>query len=273
MKKLMLGAICLSAMMLCGCNEKKDEVRDFAIHFAEKVKANQMDSVAILYPDAKGIEAMSIGYIPDSIAISEDGAGEYTVSYASGVKMKMKKNAGGTMTVNETYGMASFPTEELKFAQQTGMLDGDINDAELARRMADANFIPWLRDRFIKYRAKNLKVKGGMKVIKDIVYMMDTGIIGADVANTTDRKIDGEDYKVVFKYRYVGMGGENVFKVEKPGKDIEPGQTVTITTEFTGHEFPEKAYVDTQLSSDELFKKYFTPKGTEYREYLASKTH
>lgn len=273
MKKLMLGAICLSAMMLCGCGEKNDEVRDFAIRFAEKVRANQMDSVLLLYPDAKGIEAMSISYIPDSVAISEDGAGEYTVNYASGVKMKMKKNADGTMTVSETYGMASFPTEELKFAQQTGLLEDGINDAELARRMADADFIPWLRDRFIKYRAKNLKVKGDMKLIKDIQFMMDTGIIGAEVSNTTDRKIDGEDYKVVFKYRYVGMGGDDVFKVEKPGKDVEPGQTVMITTEFTGHEFPEKAYVDTQLGLDELFKKYFTPKGTEYQEYLASKIH
>lgn len=272
MKKLLFFAVCTAGLALCSCGEKKDEVRDFATDFAEKVQANQIDSVLLLYPEAENIEAVALDFVPDSMEVVEDAEGVYTVNYGNGVKMKMKKNSDASMTVTETFGIASFPAEKMEFAKATGMYDATVNDVELANRMADTAFTEWLRDRFIKYRAKNLKVKGELRMIKEIQFMMDEGIIAADVENTTDKKIDGADYKVVFVYTSMGMGYAGTSKVDMPGKDIEPGQTVAFTTSYSGRSFPEKAYVDNTMDLDELFKKSYTPKSDDYSEYLKSKT-
>lgn len=267
---LLLLAMATIAVSCVGGEE--EQVRQFAADFALKVSKNQKDSVVLVYPDAAMADSLALTFNADSIVVTpaENDKQSYKVSLGS-ADFIVKKAEDGKMTVTESHGLFAWPAADMNLARKTGQWEPGLADVQLVARMSDKDFRPWLLDQFVKNMAKNLKVVGGLKVIKDIEFMMEEGTIGASVVNTLPYDVDGSDYEVVFRCVYMGMMIEEHSNVNEPGKDVPAGGTVTVSTSFTGHFIPESAYVNAKISHEKLFEKYFKATGNEYKEYVAGK--
>ena len=271
-----MGGLVLMALaaIVASCeSDVKEEVKQFAVDFATKVSNNDKAGVTALYADAAKADSLAIKFVADSVSVTEaEGEGKFKVSFGPDAEMLVTRDAEGKMTVTESRGLFAWPADTLAFAKGTGLWEAGFNDVQLAERMADKGFRSWLVDRFVKDLAKNLKVKGDMKVIKEIPFALAEGTVGATVVNNSPYAISGDDYVVVFRFVsiYAGMAEEHSLHKE-PGKDVGPNSSVMVTTGFGLHNFPESAYVDAKISHQELFNKYYKPTGNEYKEYTSKK--
>ena len=250
----------------------EEQVKQFAINFAEKVSKNQKDSLTAIWPDVVKADSLALAFAADSISVEPtQTAGQYKVNFGN-ADMLVTMAEDGKMTVDETHGLFAYPAEDIDFAKKTGQWKDGLNDLEQAERMGDKDFKAWVTTDFSKKIQGALTVGRQLKTIKDIEYMMDSGIMAAIIHNNSDIAFSASDYNVVFRYCDLhDMMTERYSFETKPGKDIPANGTVQVACDFTGRYFPQSASVKMKLSNEQLAAKYFKPTGNEYEEYLKTK--
>ncbi len=262
-----------AASLFAACTSGSDgnkAVRQFAIDFATKVSQNQLDSVKAIYADAEKADSLALNFIADSVTVTATEApGTFLATFTQGADATITQDEDGTMRATTSHGLFAYPADVLTFAQKTGQYKAALSDVENASRMADKDFKSRLIKQHIQNAAKKLKVVGQSKVVKEPEMMMDTGILAYTVQSTSEQPISGSDYEVFFKVLYVRE--MNSYIEKKAGQDLPPHGSATFTIEFTGYCDVERAWVNTTLSEEAHFNKYFQATGNEYDEYMKSK--
>lgn len=270
MKKC-LSVVPMLALMLVSCGDKtQEQVRDFAIGFAQKVSKNQVDSLKDVFPEVEHFDSLALTVVTDSIIVKETGKeNEFLVSLGNGSDITVVKDGEGKMKVTSSHGLLAIDKETMDFAKKTGQWKEGLTDAALAERLSDDQFKQWLISAFEKRMKEYLKVEGKPEIAKKVTasFLMD-GLMGVTIRNTSNFPISGKDYYVVFEGVFAIQGYyEEDIAIEK-GKDLGPSESITITTRYNDNHSWNKAYVKFKMGNKELFEKYFNGLGNEYEEYL-----
>jgi hypothetical protein len=285
MKKVIFAIVPLAIMFMSSCagGDETEEVRLFAINFAEKISKNQVDSVKTLYPELAICDSFALSFTADSIGVIKSEEGKvFTVKFSSKADMTVVKDEDGKLTIKESHGLVAYPAAKLKFAKGTGWFDKTLNDAQNAERLADTLFENMVKSKIlddIKTKVK-IKVKSAnfgsdySKVICKIV-----------VANESDLEISGDAYSVrssLFPFfKAIDINSEG-FYGDTPsdsrtltGKAIPPHGTAeyTYTTEVFSIYIPGDLRCKLMLNTSHIdIMSIFKPTGKEYEEYLKAKT-
>ena len=259
-------------LILVSCGDKtQEQVRDFAIDFAQKVSKNQVDSLKEIYPKATLFDSLALTVVTDSIIVKESGKEyEFVVSLGNGSDIIVVKDSDGKMKVTSSHGLLAFDKETMDFAKKTGLWKPLMDDVVLAQRMSESNDMrQWLIQNNVKNIARNVKVVGGPKALESHNggYTMDMyGVLGYTVQNNTNMKVDGSDYNIYFRGTNRGID----YRESESGKDIPPHSTVVFERVCGFYDIPGSAYVNFSLSQEDLFKKYYEFSGKEYDEWKQS---
>ena len=249
----------------------EEQVKQFAINFAEKVSKNQKDSLTAIWPDVVKADSLALAFAADSISVEPtQTAGQYKVNFGN-ADMLVTMAEDGKMTVSETHGIYAWPADDIDFAKKTGQWKDGLNDLEQAERMGDKEFKTLVTADFSKKMQDALKAEKKIIMIKDQVNPPEPGIMAAIIRNNSDIDISGTDYQVIFKIGTLYGGMEDISDEEKPGKDISAKDTVQVTCYWGLHNSPIEARVKMKLSNEQLFNKYFKATGNEYEDYLKTK--
>ena len=265
MRKVLLAL--LPFLMLCACGEKKsppeEDARNYGKYFVEKLKTNQLDSLKASYPAIMEAESI-VPFESDTIIVTETTPGQFDLTLAEGVMLKVNHSEDGNFTVTESKGLFSFPPDKVELAKKTGMWDENLSDVALLERLSDDDFFTYLK--------KNKTVNPNNIIALGKVVNGSYASPGyALIENKTDQPIKGSDYKVIFSEVYFeGMMPFETTKT-KAGKDIKPHGSVKyeIMTYNRGGE--EIKGVKLNLSPEQINERFLTYTGTEYQDYLNSK--
>ncbi|MBR4388885.1 MAG: hypothetical protein IKT00_06890 [Prevotella sp.] len=271
--KLFLFGLAAVTILLTACNggssDPNADVKEFANRFGNYVINHQTDSVCAFYADAEKADSLALSFISDSIKVTEtETPGKFVVKYNEAADITLTKSEDGKKTVISSHGLFVYPADALEFARATGQWETGLNDAELADRMADKNFKPWLIKKHIKTSAQKFKVVGSPRVISTTgEFMADMVVtVGVTVQSQSDQPISGTDYKVHFRGVDLRPFGGS-FTWSENGKDVPPHGSVTITSQSSPYAEVKSAYVNTTLSEEAHFNKYFKATGGEWKEY------
>lgn len=264
----MIISMVLGGMFITSCDTNKklspeDEVRNYGKYFVEKLSANQLDSLKAGYPDI--VKADSI--IPvqwDTIMITESSPGQYDVTLAEGVTLKVSRSDDGKILVTESKGLFAFPADKIDIAKKTGMWEDNLSDLVVAERLGDNNFFDWVE------KSKNIKSSDIISLGKGVESTYERPGY-ATIVNKTDQPIKGSDYKVIYSEVYF----EGMYPIEstktKPGKDIPPHGNVRYEV-LTFNRGGEKVKgIKLTLSPEQIKERFASYTGNEYKEYLDSK--
>lgn len=266
-----LGGIILTS---CGGDGSKlppeEEVRNYGKYFVEKLAANQLDSLKVSYPDiAKADSLMPVK--SDSIMVMESAPGQFDLTLAEGVTLKINRSEDGNITVTESKGLFVFPADKVDIAKKTGMWDDKLSDAQLNERMKDEEFFSLIESKLTNFTSNILKV------IKHDNYNWEHLI---PIRNNTSIPIKGADYKLRIEICCaildVDDKGNDYWNETSrwqtlPGKDIGPSQTITYNIPHSDYCAICKANIVMNLSNKEIQEKFAFYSGKEYQEYLNSK--
>ena len=152
MKKLffLLGvSFMVGGMLLSSCDGGKkltpeDEVRNYGKNFVEKLSANQLDSLTASYPDLVNAESL-VPVQSDTILVAETAPGQFNVTLAEGITLKVNRSDDGNITVTESKGLFTFPDDKIELAKKTGMWDDNLSDDQLNDRLKDDDFFDYLK--------------------------------------------------------------------------------------------------------------------------------
>ena len=278
MKKflLILNLSIAFIVMLCSCGGKKtspeEEVRNYGKYFVEKLNANQVDSLTASYPDiAKADSIMPIS--SDTIIVAENAPGQFVVTLAEGITLKVNRSEDGNITVAESKGLFAFPADKVDVAKKTGMWDDNLSDARLNERMKDEEFPKYLK-KIKTVKTKDIISIGRLKEPKELYGIMDTT---QPLTNLTDKAIDGKDYSVVVEYEWSYPAfdwdddGFEKGKEVKSGKNIPPKGSVNYAMEIGFRGYSKIVAIKWKLTPEQLQEKFASYTGKEYQEYLDSK--
>ena len=280
MKKFATIVMLFAAVgLIVSCGKKatpEEEVRNYGKYFVEKLNANQLDSLTASYPDISKADSI-VPLQSDSIIVAEGAPGQFDVTLAEGITLKVNRSEDGNITVSGSKGLFAFPTDKVDIAKKAGMWNESLTDAQLADRMSD--------DAFFEYIKKSKDINPNTLISIGKFKNNGNGTGYYTITNNTNVAISGDDYNFIVTETYptyVPDGwaiDEWVTKqiVEK-GKDLPPNGTAKFSSEinhsyFAGELDPVKTIkgVKFNLSQEEL-KSYFAPfTGNEYQEYLDSK--
>ena len=281
MKKC-LFVVPMLALMLVSCGDKtQEQVRAFAIDFAQKVSKNQVDSLKEIYPEATLFDSLALTVVTDSIIVKESGKeNEFVVSLGSGSDITVIKDGEGKMKVTSSHGLLAFDKETMDFAKKTGQWKEGLTDGELAKRMSDKDFESYLVGNFEKEFVKRISITH--KVPDDNFDSSERESIYI-VKNNSTKQIDGSDYEISIPFveeSFLFDPNPKRWKETRKGKTIPPNGKVTYTEYivierginfsrtgpvFNGHR------IELILKGKALFNKYYESKGDEYEKYLSSK--
>lgn len=276
MKKItgiILGMAVLTATLLCSCNKSESEIKDFVQKFAQSVQDGNFNEITSAYPSANEIDSLSIEFVAESMKIVEDkNSGTFLVQLNDDQDLSISRAENGSMQITQSHGLAAYDKSLLDFAHKTGQYKTDLDDVENAMRMKDTGFKSWLISSFAKEVKDKLKIKGGLKVLKEseTTYEMD-GIVAATIENSNNFTVNGQDYKVIFDGGLQVQGVFNKESTTEAGKDINAGKSVTIKTRFNCWHYRDKAKIHLKINDEQVFNKYFIPTGDEYEKYLSQK--
>lgn len=259
-----------SIMTSCAGGNKvspQEEVRAYGKYFVEKLSANQLDSIKSTYPDIA--KADSVAPIQsDTIIVVENEPGQFDLTLAEGITMKLNRSEEGNISVTETKGLFIFPSDRKELAEKTGMWADNLSDAQLADRLADNQFFDWLK--------KSKTVNSS-----DIIALGQTVGDGyytegyRYVVNKTDQPINASDYVVIRKYSYSVFNGDGYDESSGsevlPGKNIPPHGSVKFGFGSSSHGGEQISGVKLKLTPEQLQERFAPYTGTEYQDYLNSK--
>lgn len=271
---LLLGCVAIS-----GCKKDRDarpetshqvsnlSIDEFSDYFADKLAKNQLDSLWFFYPGL--VKADSVSYRPTGLppVIKELSKDTYEVKLSPTVRLIVKRDAEGKLTVAESFGLFAFNENDRALAVSTGLWNDSLPDLQMSDRMADKNFFEYI------------KSKGTVKVT-DLVAVESprfpypdapTGV--QPIRNLTEYTIDGNDYTVTYHretaHSSQAEGESGNFFVD--GKTIAPGDTVGFEVVNSASNITMVTGVKFKLSQEELLAKYRPFTGKEYEEYLQLK--
>ena len=269
MKKILLAL--LPFMMLCSCGGKEttpeNEVRNYGKYFVEKLSANQLDSLKASYPGIADADSI-VPVQSDTILVVETAPGQYDMTLAEGISLKINRSEDGNISVTESKGLFVFPADKVDIAKKTGLWNDNLSDAQLNERMKDEEFFKWLK---------------GTKTIKssDVIALGKTEGDGywtrgfRYVVNKTDQTIKGSDYQVIKKFGYSVFNGEDFDENSGTevlhGKDIPPRGSVKYEFSCSSHGGEEIKSVKLKLTPEQIQERFAPYTGKEYQEYLNSK--
>jgi hypothetical protein len=255
-QKVLFGASAVCAMVFAGCSSGNKEVEEFALSFANKAAANQLDSVRAIYPDAEKADSLSLSFVADSITVAEgDAANTFLVNYGK-ASITVKRDDNGKFSVVSS--------------KETGTVKDEMDDIEIASNISQLDSVSaWIYDEY-KKSLDGAITAGKPVVTKDIQFMADSGEGYILLTNNTDRDIAGKDYQIRWKYSYMGMGGDSTNYEMEDGKDVAAHQSVKVPFYFTGHDYMEIVAINVKgMSMDEYLSTY-EPTGDEYANYKKS---
>ena len=265
-------SISIGEAILTSCNTggkptPEEEVRNYGKYFVEKLNANQLDSLAVSYPDIAKADSI-IPITSDTIIVAENAPGQFDMTLADGITLKVTRSEDGNISVIESKGLFAFPADKVDIAKKTGMWDDNLSDAGLNERMKDEEFYKWLNNK------KTIKTS-------DIIELgnrssdISSGTGFRDVINKTDHKIKGSDYQVIRTWididpncgDWIETKGSEVLS----GKDIPPHGRVKFEYYFGNHLVQDIKSIKLKLTPEQIQEKFAPHTGNEYQEYLNSK--
>ena len=265
--------------LIVSCEKKatpEEEVRNYGKYFVDKLAANQLDSLKAGYPDIVKADSL-IPVQSDTIMVMESAPGQYDVTLAEGITLKVSRSDDGNISVTESKGLFAFPADKIDLAQKTGMWNDNLSDAQLNERMKDDEFFNHLASLMSFDKTKIISIGKAKPHLDEggIVYGFNEG--SQTLTNLTDKPISGKDYSVKIKW-YASWPriddddpGFDQGYSSKAGKDIPPHGTVTYKLEQGFRENEQIVDISWKLSSEQLKEKFFYFTGKEYQEYLDSK--
>ena len=267
-KTCLLTLLCLGLLGVISCSQNKKRVQAFAETFVGYVNANQMDSIKAVYPTANFDSIAPL--TADSIQITETD-GLYRVNYGGSQWIEVKENEEGTLTIENSKGIAAFPQEKYEIAVGTGMLNDSIPDSKAQELLNDSTYFAWLNDKAKDSYDKVLEVncinnKSGAK---------DEGVNGkmvVQIKNNLPIDMESKLYTIHYTMYQRPMGEDPTGwkgTRTKPGISVRAGETVNMTITDYGVLSNPRAVLKMPL--DEYLAKYYKPTGKEYQEYLDSK--
>lgn len=266
MRKFLL-IIFVSILILGVSCEKKPEVivDEFAVKFAEFVNDNEKDSILKYYPDFLLSDSL-VEVDTDDIRIKKESETSYIIEYSSDIVLETEINKSGKITIENSYGLISFPEDKIDLAKKTGMWDSEISDTDLSRRMNDNEFFEYLNNN-AKEKTKNILKIGAKHYPPASPFYESQNII-----NNTDQPIKGSDYTVTIKnHIYCPDGSEEDYYSTKRGKDIKPNGSIWYEVIEGQHGYEEISKINLTLSEEELMNRFAPITGNEYQQYLDSK--
>lgn len=279
MKKLMsfCALLLIMSVGVISCGNKispEDEVRNYGKYFLEKLSANQLDSLKASYPDITKADSI-VPVQSDTIIVVESVPGNFDMTLAKGITLKVTRSEDGNISVTESKGLFAFPADKMDIAQKTGLTNDSISDKVLADRMKDKDFFEYINKQVEQKKNSILSFSKRLTVTKSPMYMMDSGSGYYTITNNTDKDIKGSDYNMIFKYTYIGyIPGVGTMpsntSIEK-GKDIPAKGSIRITRYFSGHDGIEFKGIKINIPDEEVIAKYVPFTGKEYQEYLNTK--
>lgn len=256
--------------LIVSCGKKttpEDEVRNYGKYFVEKLNANQLDSLTASYPDIAKAHSI-VTFQSDTIMVVETAPGQYDVTLAEGITLKVNRTNEGSISVTESKGLFAFPTDKVELAKKTGMWNESLTDAQASERIHDEEFFRWLK------KVKSIKSS-------DIISLGRTEGDGywtrgfRYVVNKTDQPIKGSDYQVIKKYGYAVFNGKDYDEGSGTellhGEDIPPHGSVKFEFSNSSHGGEEISSVKLKLTPEQIQERFAKFTGNEYQEYLDSK--
>lgn len=270
-------AIC--ALLICGCDRAKTkgekEVRDFMEHFAEKVAANQLDSISRAYPEIWKVPALTdLNNAHIRVTQSSTNPEEYMVVINKTVTFKILHKPDGPVIILESHGLFRYPEVEEQLAKKTGLWDDNLNDLALLARMKDEDFKKFLIAKEKEQLNKLISIEKP-KDAGDYYGLVD---ISQALTNNSDRPISGKDYEVKIKYEYV-PSEEDGYDTYESGEAIEDGKDIPahgmayFEVEGGSGGFSRIVGIKWKRPIEELRDRYLSYSGREYQEYLDFKNN
>lgn len=243
--------------LLASCGKKttpEEEIRNYGNYFVEKLNANQIDSLKATYPDIATADSI-VPLKSDTIIVAEIIPGEYDVTIAEGVKLKVNRTEDGNISVMESRGLFAFPSDKVDIAKKTGMVNDSTSDKQMGEKIKDDDFFNYLDDGIKKSKSKLLTIKGGT------------------VTNNSQQVIDGKDYKVIKNFyvhsNHLSPGGSSNSYIN--GKTLKPGESMKISLVQALMGWETLTGIKWQIPDNEIIVKYIPFTGKEYEEYQKSK--
>ena len=280
-------SIAFGGTLLSSCNGSKkptpeEEVRNYGKYFVEKLNANQLDSLKAVYPDLANADSI-VQVKSDTILVAETMPGQYNLTLANGVTLKISRDEDGNISVIESIGLFAFPADRVDIAQKTGMITEATNDIQKSEALRNEAFFNWL-DKYISDQLQSaLVIKEDVpRVKKESVYseLYDgyttfmTTIQPFTIYNNGNVPISGADYTVFYTYEIEREEApEGTFTRSKKGISLNPGESgqIVITTDDSPFRPPVVRNPRIKWNkSDKVNKNNYKFSGKEYQEYLKS---
>lgn len=273
MKKLFPIAAFLAAVIATGCSDRKP--KEFASKVSDYVEANQLDSLAAVYPDAQ-FDSIAFAGDYEVVNIEKTGVdGVLRVRFGDVAYIDIQEDENGNLRIIESVGIAAFPKDRLDLAKKTGMVKDSISDAEIAGLLADAEFFSWLADRKRNEINNIITLKSGKaKLARAFGEGNYTYVIDAALTNNSKNDIPAKAYSIDYTITYHGEesnGWRDRYEIgNQEGVDLKAGENKDIKIKKGHVGAIGNPKIKWNLSPEELGK-FLTFTGSEYSEYQKSK--
>ncbi len=118
--------------------EKEEEIRLFAVNFANMVSRNQIDSVRMVYPDALKCDSLSLSFVADSIKISSMGSpNTYIAIFGNDNKAVLSRTEDGSFVITSSHGLFAYRNEDYQLSEKTIEWRKNLTDAFFADSLAN----------------------------------------------------------------------------------------------------------------------------------------
>ncbi len=266
-QKILFGASAVCAMMIAGCSSGNKDVEEFALSFANKAAANQLDSVRVLYPDAAKADSLSLSFNADSISVSEgEAAGTFLVNYGNAA-ITVKRGENGKLSVLSSKGLFAYPERRMTFARKTGAVKEGMDDVAVAANISELDSLSaWIYGEY--HKSLDGAITAGKPVVEEGYYASQLLNGYVMFTNNTDKDIAAKDWQIKWKYTYMGYEGTKTNSVVEDGsKAIPAHQSVKITFICTGHDLTEILWVKVKAVPMDEYLATYQPTGDEYANY------
>lgn len=266
----------LGMLMLASCSKNNQEsVQQFAEKFQSYAAQNNLDSIKTIWAEC----------ILDSVAMPEDASvtvgepnenGHIRITYAPEVWVDVIVSGNGNVNVLATHGVAAFAPEKYEIAKSTGMIEPELSDIEIAKRMADNDFFAWLSTRGADGYDNALTITPGKKSKAPIPYSEGwTVTCPVTITNNTSMDLSADDYIISYTREYAvcsDYSSPNEFQERTvKGKDLAPGQSFDLVLSDSYCEDIRNPKAKLKMSAEEFAAKNPKTSGNEYAEYLKTK--
>ena len=239
MKKILFLALTLVAIGLTSCSNEEKEVKKFVDDYAPQ-------------------------YASSGFELEKDGDA-YVATFDEDRRIIIVKNKDGEWECEKAYGLQQFDPDLLGFAQRTGWVERKMDDATIAKRLDNKEFLDIMTKRFVKELQSKVTASmggGSLYSFHDI---------SATVNNRTDYDIPADAYKVVFRFTFWAFPEDNETKA-LDGVDLPAHGSKSVKGTKRGTGEPTGQSVRVKFDEEklpELCLKIYNGTGHEYADYIA----